>query len=200
LILSVSIINPVVKNCEETERSFVQGRPFSKHWKPTKYSPLDKLESALTALFKQACESNASTGGTHLKEKGLHNSAHEEMANFSASNGSIGRFKKRHDIVYSNLSSQSRSVDSGTAEDWKNYRLLQEIVGYKLCNINNADERQVYLLVYILEDTSAMMVQNLNSGLLCSSHAMKMIPINYHSRKIQTSMLLQKCQKTPYKT
>jgi hypothetical protein len=29
--------------------------------------------------------------------------------------------------------------------------------------------------------TFAMMIQNLNSRLLCSSHAMKMVVINYHS-------------------
>jgi hypothetical protein len=72
------------------------------------------------------------------------------MANFSASNGWIGRFKKRHNIAYRNLSGESRSVDSETAKDWKNYRLLKEIVGYEICNMNNADERQVYFLVYIL--------------------------------------------------
>jgi hypothetical protein len=113
----VLILNPVMKNCEEIERIFIRCRPFSKQWKPPKFSSLDKLEFALAAFFKQACESNASVGGTDLKERDLHISAHLEMAYFSASNAWIGRFKKRHNTAYSNLSGESRSVDSGTAED-----------------------------------------------------------------------------------
>jgi hypothetical protein len=65
-----------------------------------------------------------------------------EIANFSASNGWIGRL--RHNIVYRNLSGESRSVDSETVEDWNNYRLLQEIEGYDLCDINNADETGLF--------------------------------------------------------
>jgi hypothetical protein len=64
---------------------------------------------------------NASIDGTHLKKKGLHVSAHLEVVSFSASNGWIGRFKRRHNIAYRNLSGKSRSVDSETIEDWKNY-------------------------------------------------------------------------------
>jgi hypothetical protein len=33
---------------------------------------LEKLESALAVWFNQACESNASIDGNHLKEKALH--------------------------------------------------------------------------------------------------------------------------------
>jgi hypothetical protein len=109
-----------MKNCEETERSFTQCGPFSKQQKSLKCLSLEELESALAAEFKEACESNASIDYTHLKEKGLLISAHLEMANLSASNGWIGRFKS-HSIAYRNLSGESRSADSETVEDWKNY-------------------------------------------------------------------------------
>jgi hypothetical protein len=108
--------------------------------------PLKKLESALAALFKQAHESNASIDCTHLREKALHISACLEIANFLASNGWIGRFKRRYNIAYRNLSGESRSVDSETVEDWKNYRLLQEIEGYDLFDINNVDETGLFLV------------------------------------------------------
>jgi hypothetical protein len=42
LILSVPTLNPIKKKLEETERGFVQCRPFSKQ-------PLGELESALAA-------------------------------------------------------------------------------------------------------------------------------------------------------
>jgi hypothetical protein len=47
-----------------------------------------------------------------------------------ASYGWIGRFRRRHNIAYINISCGSRSVDSKTAEDWKNDQLLQENEGY----------------------------------------------------------------------
>jgi centromere protein B len=96
----VSTLNIIVKNCKETERSYVQCGPSSKQQKSLKHLPQEKLEFALVAWFKQARESNASTDGTHLKEKALHIAACLGIANFSASNGGINRFKRRHNIVY----------------------------------------------------------------------------------------------------
>jgi hypothetical protein len=64
--------NPIVKNREEPERSLIQCRPFSKQQKSLKCWPMEELESALAACFKQAHESNPSIDGTHLKDKGLH--------------------------------------------------------------------------------------------------------------------------------
>jgi hypothetical protein len=61
--------------------------------------------------------SNSSVDGTHLKVKGFHILAHLEVANFSASNGWIGRFERRHDMAYRNLSGDSRSGDPVTVED-----------------------------------------------------------------------------------
>jgi hypothetical protein len=49
---------------EEVTR--VQCEPFFKEQKSLKHSPLEKLESALAAWFKQAREKNASVDGTHL--------------------------------------------------------------------------------------------------------------------------------------
>jgi hypothetical protein len=45
---SVSTLN-TVKNCEETETSYVQCGPFSKQQKSSEHSPLEELESALAA-------------------------------------------------------------------------------------------------------------------------------------------------------
>jgi hypothetical protein len=62
----------------------------------------------------QAHQSSASIDGTNLKEKGLHISDFLEIANFLASTGWIGRFNRRHNIAYRNLSHKNRSVDSET--------------------------------------------------------------------------------------
>jgi hypothetical protein len=108
--------------------------------KSLKCSPPEELESAFASQFNHAHDSNASTDGTHLKEKGLHISVHLTVAYLSASNGCIRGFKRRHNIAYRNLSGGCWSVDSETVEDWKYYHLVQEIEGYDLCEINDADE------------------------------------------------------------
>jgi hypothetical protein len=127
----VFTLNTIVKNREEIERSYIQCGSFSKHQKSLKYSPLEKL-AALTAWFKQACKSNSSADGTHLKEKVLNIATNLRTDNFSATNGWLDRFKRRHNTAYRNLSGESKSVHSETVEDWKNYRILKEIEGYDL--------------------------------------------------------------------
>jgi hypothetical protein len=97
LRLSVPTLNPILKSHEENERSFIQCRPSSKQQKWLKCLPLEELESALATEFKQARGNNASTDCIHLKEEGLHISAHVEIANILPSNGSIGRFERRHE-------------------------------------------------------------------------------------------------------
>jgi hypothetical protein len=81
---------------------------------------------------------------THLKEKALHITACLGRANFLASNGRIDRFNRRHNIVYKTPSGETRNVDPDTVDDWKYYRLLQGIEGYDLCDINNADETNLF--------------------------------------------------------
>jgi hypothetical protein len=47
LRLSVSTLNPIVKELEETERSLIKCGPFSNQRKSSKCSLLEELESAL---------------------------------------------------------------------------------------------------------------------------------------------------------
>jgi hypothetical protein len=45
------------------------------------------------------------------------------------------QIKEGSQIAYRHLPGKSSSVDSATAEDWKNYRILQEIECYDFCDI-----------------------------------------------------------------
>jgi hypothetical protein len=147
LRLSVSMLNTIVKNRQETERSYVQCGPISEKWKSLKRLQLEKLESALAAWFKQARKNNASLDGTHLK-KALHIAAHLGIAHFLSSSGWIDRFKRRHSIVYRTLSRESKSIDPETVADWNNYQLLQETVMYIILL------RLVYFSIYNLAELS----------------------------------------------
>jgi hypothetical protein len=54
LRLSVSMLNTIVKNHEERERSYTQCEPSSKNWKSLNCLLLEKLVPSLTAWLKQA--------------------------------------------------------------------------------------------------------------------------------------------------
>jgi hypothetical protein len=63
--------------------------------------------------------------------------------------------------------------------------LLQEIEGYELFHINNADERGLFFSLQpsktlTFQGDFSMVVQNQNNGLLCSLRAMKVVVINYY--------------------
>jgi hypothetical protein len=64
---------------------------------------------------------DASTDGTHLKEKekekGLHICVHPKIFSLFASNCSISRAKRRHNNAYRNLSGKSSGVDPEAVED-----------------------------------------------------------------------------------
>jgi hypothetical protein len=111
LRLSASVLNTFVKNHEEIKSYCIQCGPFSKQQKSLKHLPLEKLESALAAWCKQACESNAFVDGTHLKAK-------KPLQHHHLSGN---RFKRYSNIYRTLLSDESRSVDPETVEDWKNY-------------------------------------------------------------------------------
>ena len=75
--LSVSTSNTIASKQSEIEKSYSHcGPSFSKECKSLKTSPLEELETILSAWFKQARTTNASINGSHLKEKALHVAAH----------------------------------------------------------------------------------------------------------------------------
>jgi hypothetical protein len=81
---------------------------------------------------------------------------------------------------------RGKALVQENVEDWKKCWLLQEIEGYDLCDINNADATGLFFSLQhsktlLFKDNFPMVVQNLNIGLLGSLHALKVVVINYHS-------------------
>jgi hypothetical protein len=158
-------------------KKFHPVQPFSNHWRNWNLYLLHNSSKHI--------KYSSSIDGIHLNEKGLHISACLEVANFLTSGVWISRFNRKHSFAYRNLSGMSSSVDSETVEDWKNYWLFKEIEGYDLCDINNADEPGLF---FSLQHSKTLASQghcfhggskSINSGLPCSSRAVKMVVINY---------------------
>lgn len=79
------MLNMMVSKQSKIEKSYSHcGPSFSKEHKPLKTSPLEELETILSAWFKQACTAITSIDGPHLKKKALHVVAHLVIGSFRA--------------------------------------------------------------------------------------------------------------------
>ena len=143
--LLVSTLNTIVCKESEIDKSYLCcGPPFSKEPKSMETLPLEEHETILSAWFKQACTTNASMDGHHLKEKALHVAAHLGINSFQASNGWINCFKKRHDLVYKTMLGESSIVNPETVMDWTSEELPKIINGYRSKDIFNNDETGLF--------------------------------------------------------
>jgi hypothetical protein len=167
--MAVSTLNTVIKNHKEIERSYVQCGPFSKQ-KSLKYLLQEKLEPALAAWFKHACDRNSSIGGNHLKEKALHMAAYLGTSDFLASKSWINRFKRRHNMF-------TKLCDVGAGVFIQKLCKTRKITNYyKKLKVMTSKiymlMRKVYFSIHnlanpsLFEEILAMVVQNLNSVLL----------------------------------
>lgn len=86
----------VKHNCEKKAKQLkdIQCVPFSKQQKSLKQLPLEKVESALAAWFKQACANSGSVGGTVIRIKALYVTACLGLDSFTGSSGWIDRFMR----------------------------------------------------------------------------------------------------------
>jgi hypothetical protein len=152
---SVSLLNTIMKNHEEIERSFIPCGPFSEQLKSLKCLPLKKLESSL-----------------HIK-------ASLGIANFLASSGWVNRFKWKHSVVYRTPSDESGNVGPETIEDRKNDRLM-----HHLCSGYNVDETSLFFSLqwsktfHFQGDYCHGVIKCKQLSVLCSPCAMQMVVIN----------------------
>jgi hypothetical protein len=70
--LQVCTSSKILNNCDEAEGSYIQCRPFFRQRKSLKDLPLQQLESAYAAWFKQVCASIVCVGSTVFRKNALH--------------------------------------------------------------------------------------------------------------------------------
>ncbi|XP_020856668.1 major centromere autoantigen B [Phascolarctos cinereus] len=84
--------------------------------KTNKLSPYDKLEGLLIAWFQQIRAAGLPVNGIILKEKALRIAEELGMEDFTASNGWLDRFRRRHGVMTRNGVTKSRSQPSTPAQ------------------------------------------------------------------------------------
>ncbi|XP_025414693.1 tigger transposable element-derived protein 4-like [Sipha flava] len=65
------------------------------------------------------------------------------VKDFKASNGWLEKFKKRHDIVWKQVSGEANDVNQETAVEWKQ-KISRLIAGYEVKDVCNNDETSLF--------------------------------------------------------
>ncbi|GBM43560.1 Tigger transposable element-derived protein 6 [Araneus ventricosus] len=81
---------------------------------------------------------------------------------FKASNGWLENFKKRHNIVFRKLCSESSSVDASSCEEWLS-ELPSLLKDYKADDVFNADETGLFFQ-YLPNKTAAFRGEECHGG------------------------------------
>lgn len=145
--IPITTLATIIKNRESIEKSAIQCGPGAKKRMYIRASKYEKMEEILKEWFVSARASNIPVGGTIIREKALRIANRLNIEGFTASNGWIDRFKKRHNVVYRSICGESQSVDLDIAEDWKQTDVPTLITDYAPRDIFNADETGLFFNV-----------------------------------------------------
>ncbi|GFO25510.1 tigger transposable element-derived protein 6 [Plakobranchus ocellatus] len=106
-------------------------------------SKVEDVDEGLLTWFKQARALGAPINGPILMEK-AGELGKELGISFVPCSGWLGRFKRRHGIVFKAFSGEAASVDMSTVDTWRDSALQQLLENYNADNIFNTDETGVF--------------------------------------------------------
>ncbi|XP_050522274.1 tigger transposable element-derived protein 4-like [Daktulosphaira vitifoliae] len=111
--------------------------------KKNRPSEFSRLEQCLFTWFNQVRQQNIPVSGILIKEKAKSFAEILDISDFTASDGWLSNFKKRHNLVFRKICGESASVDNGICENWK-VKLQYLLCEYDPKNVFNADETGLF--------------------------------------------------------
>ncbi|XP_003738250.1 tigger transposable element-derived protein 6-like [Galendromus occidentalis] len=107
-------------------------------------SPMEEVSEALFMWFVEMRAKGAPISGVILKEKAEEIATELGHYSFSATNGWVHRFKKRHNIRYFKVNGERAAADHESANEWMDHVYPAIIEGYAPDQIYNADESGLF--------------------------------------------------------
>jgi hypothetical protein len=144
--LPASTLNSICAKKDEIREEIEKCGKTCKKRKTGKESTFAELEMVLFTWYQQAWASNIPNDGTTLREKAKIIAAQLNIDNFSASSGSISRFKDRHGLVFKKLAGESAEVSVESTDAWLE-SLPSLLEGYEPRNVYSADEMGLFFNV-----------------------------------------------------
>lgn len=138
--LPESTFYKIIKNKEFIKLQCAEGHGNIKRNKVVEFPDVEKC---LVEWIKQTLDKNIPIDGTLLKEKSKIFATKLGLQNFSASNGWLEGFKRRHGISFKKAAGESKSVDQGVCNQWTE-DLPNLLTEYHPKDIYNADETALF--------------------------------------------------------
>lgn len=104
-----------------------------------------ELEECLVKWMKKIRDDNVPISGPMLQRQGKKFAHLLKIpdSSFSGSNGWLGKFKQKHDIVFRQISGEGKDVDEEICQEWK--ETLRSIIdGHQPRDVFNADETALF--------------------------------------------------------
>ncbi|XP_018900654.2 tigger transposable element-derived protein 4 [Bemisia tabaci] len=198
LKMSATSLNTILKDRQDIEAAASLGFNKTKH---IKASPLQTLEDKLLTWFNQQRSANIPVNGTllqlialQLRDKIPGLSELPEYANFTASNGWLANFRKRHNIIFGQICGEREAVDGGVAAKWKSEVLPTHLQRYTAKDTYNADELGLF---YNLLPNKSLVVKgdNCHGGKLSKQRVTVLLCFNSDGSHKLKPLVIGKSQK-----
>lgn len=140
--IPANTLSTILKNREKLEK-MASTSSVNMGKKRMRLSKVEDIDEGLLTWFKQSRSLGAPISGPILMEK-AEELAKELGISFVPCSGWLGRFKRRHGIIFKCVSGEAASVNMSTVETWKDTALQQLLESYGPDDIFNADETGVF--------------------------------------------------------
>lgn len=138
---SLSTVSTIWKNKGKILQAEEDGRSVKRLKKP-QYKDLDQ---AILPWFYRQQQNNIPILGPIMKAKAENFAEELSLSAFKASEGWLGKFKRRHHINYCQTNGEARSVDISVTGDWINRVWPKLKENYASSDIFNADKAGIFL-------------------------------------------------------
>jgi len=131
-----------IKNKEKIMDEWVNSKNSGKS-KRLKTPSFEQIDQKLYEWFISVRSKNLPISGPILQTEAMKLAEKMNVKDFKASNGWLEKFKKRHDIVWKQVSGEATDVDQETVEEWKR-KISRLIAGYEAKDVYSADETGLF--------------------------------------------------------
>ncbi|XP_025407826.1 tigger transposable element-derived protein 6-like [Sipha flava] len=131
-----------IKNKEKIMDEWVNSKNSGKS-KRVKTPSFEQIDQKLYEWFVSVRSKNLPISGPIIQTKAMKLAEKMNVKDFKASNGWLEKFKKRHDIVWKQVSGEANDVNQETVVEWKQ-KISRLIAGYEAKDVYNADETGLF--------------------------------------------------------
>ncbi|XP_027850980.1 tigger transposable element-derived protein 4-like [Aphis gossypii] len=131
-----------IKNKEKIMDEWVNSKNSGKS-KRVKTPSFEQIDQKLYEWFVSVRSKNLPISGPIIQTEAMKLAEKMNVKDFKASNGWLEKFKKRHDIVWKQVSGEANDINQETVVEWKQ-NISRLTAGYEAKDVYKADETGLF--------------------------------------------------------